>query len=634
MATKQTHLQAILSAVDRLSPTLSKIGLTTTRTRGVLMALNTVNLGKLGGNVRMIHKSVADIGSATQNLAGKLLPLVGLGALSTAGLAAGFFAGARGAMQFSAGLNDASEITGETVTDLQLLQGAFRLGGVEAEAATDAIVKFNKGMAEGAAGKDKGFAGLMTRLRIPMRDAKGQIRSLTDVLPELSDAFAKNTNPAVRTRIAMELFGKSGSKLIGTLAQGGKSLKDLFAELESSGRVLSSGAVGRLDKLDENLEELGVRYKVLSGEILSRAAPAMQRLVERMQGWISANREVIAQRLGAVIERMANAFTGWIESGGFERLTTELRRAWTVLSEFVDRLGGLGGVLKLVGALILAGPVASLFALGGAFARLGIVLLPLVVQGFGLLLGPIGAVFAALRAGQVVLLGMSLTFGQLALLAAPFVLAAAAIAGAAYLIYRNWDVVGPFLAGVWEGIKSAAMVAWNFLRFAFSWSPLGVIVNNWGAITEWAGAFWQNLSAVAGAGIELLGGLLRAWSPLQLVRDAWEPVVTFLSGVWDRVKGIIGPVLSVLGGGAQRLGSAVQSNFGEQASNREYGPRLAGPTPLMQAGAMQTSAQVQGELKVRFDNAPPGMRVEPGQTNSAGLSFNPDVGYRSMGGIG
>ena len=114
--------------------------------------------------------------------------------------------------------------------------------------------------------------------------------------------------------------------------------------------------------------------------------------------------------------------------------------------------------------------------------------------------------------------------------AAPLLAVAVAIGGAAYLIYRNWDVVAPFLASVWETIKAGAMVAWNVLRFAFSWSPLGIIVNNWGAVTAWAGAFWENLSAVATAGVAVITGVLPAWNPLQLVRAAWEPVIGFLSG--------------------------------------------------------------------------------------------------------
>lgn len=613
---KQAHLQAILSAVDRLSPTLNKIGANTVKTKVLMNSLNAVNFRRLSGSFKVISKSLTDVTTATQDVAGKLLSLVGLGALSFAGLGVGFLSASRGAMQFSAGLQDASELTGESVNSLQLLQGAFRMGGVEAEAATEAIVKFNRGMAEAAAGKDKSFAALMTRLRIPLRDARGQIRSLSDVLPELSDAFEKNTNPAIRTRIAMEIFGKSGSKLIGTLSQGGESLQELFRNLESSGRVLSTGAIGRLDKLDENLEELGVRYRVLSGEILSRAAPAVQRLVERMQDWISSNREVIAQRIGAVIERVANSFAAWVESGGFERLTTEIRRAWTVLGEFVQRLGGLGGVAKLIGVLLLAGPVAALVNLAGAVGRLALVALPLLGR-------------AMLIVGRIFLLN-------------PIGLVLTAIAAAAYLIYRNWSTVGPFFAQVWDNIKTAAMTAWNVLRFVFSWSPLGIVVNNWGAISSFLGDLWTSISGAVVDGLATVGRLLAEWTPLRWVRQAWEPVLEFLGGVWDRVSEILGPVLRLVGAGANAVrgalgsvGTLAQQQFGPD-SQLEYGPRFAAqsPTPLMAAGALQSTARVQGDMRVRFENAPPGMRVDPGTTTSPGLAFNPDVGYRSMGGLG
>lgn len=615
---KQAHLQAILSAVDRLSPTLAKIGVNTARTKALMTTLNAVNFNKLRGTFRVINKSVTDVGSAAGDVAGKLLPLVGLGALSFAGLGVGFLAASRGAMQFSAGLQDASELTGESVTQLQLLQGAFRMGGVEAEAATDAIVKFNKGMADAAAGKDKSFASLMTRLRIPLRDAQGQIRGMTDVLPELSDAFAKNTNPAVRTRIALELFGKSGSKLIGTLAQGGKSLRELFAELESSGRILSAGAIGRLDKLDENLEELGVRYKVLSGEILSRAAPAMQRLVERMQGWISANRELISQRLGAAIEKVANAISAWIDDDGIEKFTQQLKVAWGVLTQFVDRLGGLGGVAKLVGVLILAGPVASLVMLGGALVRLSVVLLPLAARGLMLMLGPLGLVARGFMVCLPALLafgkGLLLTFGMPLLLAFKGLVALAGLLGGALL----------------TGLQVAARAV-LFLGRALLLNPIGL------AVTVIAGAaylIWSNWETLGPKFSALWDGIKGAMS------TAWGSIIGVLESAWSRIKPIIDPIINGISKAAS-IASNLLPNFAAPLPAGGVGGGIGGvpsvarrPTPLMQAGAMQTSARVQGEMKVRFENAPPGMRVEPGKTNSSGLDFNPDVGYRSMGGIG
>mgnify|MGYP003582980005 CR=1 FL=1 len=636
MSTKQAHLQAIISAVDRLTPTLNKIGIKTASTKAVLTSLSTVNFRGLMRTTNMVHKTLVDVGGAARNATQQLLPLIGMGGLSVAGIGAGFLVASRGAMAYSAGLQDAVDRTGEGFVSLQKLQGAFRLGGVEAEGTNDAIVKFNQGMANAAAGKDKGFAGLMTRLRIPLRNAKGEVQSLVDVLPDLADAIEKNQNPAVRTRILMELFGKSGSKLAGTLGQGGKSLRELFDELERSGRILSAETGAGLDKMDEQVEELGVQSRVLSAEILGRAAPAMLKLVDRMRGWMSANRELLQQRIGAVVERIANAFTNWVESGGIERLTAGFSQAWGVVSGLVTTLGGLGNTLKLIGLLVVAGPLASLVSLGAAIGRLGIVLVPILARGLLMLLAPLGAMFKALRAGQIVLMGMSLGLGQIALLAAPFLLIAAAVAAAAYLIYGNWDAVGPFLAGVWERMKTPATVAWNVLRFLFSWSPLGIIVNNWQPIVAWASAFWETFKGVVAVGVELVGTLLGDWSPVEMVRQAWDPVLTFLSDVWERIKDIVGPALNFVGGAASAVGNAFTGKFGPQATGQSYGPQLAGPgtTPLMMAGAMQTSARVQGDMRVRFENAPPGMRVEPGTTSSPGLGFSPDVGYRNMGGIG
>lgn len=82
----------------------------------------------------------------------------------------------------------------------------------------------------------------------------------------------------------------------------------------------------------------------------------------------------------------------------------------------------------------------------------------LLAQG-GLVLARLlgGALLSGLRlAGQAVL------FLGRALLMNPIGLAVTAIAGAAYLIWRNWDRLGPMFARLWAGIKAtmAGAVAW------------------------------------------------------------------------------------------------------------------------------------------------------------------------------
>lgn len=52
---------------------------------------------------------------------------------------------------------------------------------------------------------------------------------------------------------------------------------------------------------------------------------------------------------------------------------------------------------------------------------------------------------------------------------------------------------------------------------------------------------------------------------------------------------------------------------------------------LVQQTAATQKTELQGSMVVRFDNAPAGMRADPGQTNQPGLSVSPQVGYRSLG---
>lgn len=52
---------------------------------------------------------------------------------------------------------------------------------------------------------------------------------------------------------------------------------------------------------------------------------------------------------------------------------------------------------------------------------------------------------------------------------------------------------------------------------------------------------------------------------------------------------------------------------------------------MIQQSASAQRTSLEGSMVVRFENAPPGMRVDPAQTNQPGLSVTPAVGYRSIG---
>ncbi|HXH02959.1 MAG TPA: hypothetical protein VNN09_06500 [Candidatus Competibacteraceae bacterium] len=70
----------------------------------------------------------------------------------------------------------------------------------------------------------------------------------------------------------------------------------------------------------------------------------------------------------------------------------------------------------------------------------------------------IKVVLTAVGAGAVA--GRAILWLGRVVLANPIGLTLTAIAGAAYLIWRNWEVIGPKLAAVWETVKGAFASLW------------------------------------------------------------------------------------------------------------------------------------------------------------------------------
>lgn len=539
------QLKAILSAVDKISPHL------TTVRRGL----------------NMTHKSFRDLGNASRGIIGGM----GLaGILSFSGLAYGAINAAQASMQYASSIQDAADVTGVQVEQLQALQGAFRMGGVDVEKTNDALVKFNKSIADGAAGTDKGFASMMQKLRIPLRNANGELRTATDVLPEFAAALEANKNVGVRTRMAMEAFGKTGAKLVPTLAAGSAAVREMLDAQRALGKVLSEDSLGKLDKMDEALEELGVQYRTQVSEMFAFASPAIMPALKALEGWIAANQTMLQQKIGGYIANVAKSFEGWVASGGIEKLGAGIIRVVEGIGNFIDAMGGMQNVLIGVGAIMLIGPVASAAQLLLVLGRLATYALPLLL-------------------GALKMFGTTILWVGRLLLANPVLAIIAAIAAGAYLIYTNWSSIGPWMATLWENIK-------------------GVFVS----------------------GMALLMGIFLNFSPLGLIISNWEPIVGWFSDMWNRVSKFIEPILN----GARAVGGLLGSVFSSPqggASGISQAPSQRSGSPISAAGGLagRQSTNVNGEMKVRFENAPPGMRVDPGRTNQPGLSMNPDVGYRS-----
>ncbi|MNU43029.1 Phage-related minor tail protein [compost metagenome] len=267
-------------------------------------------------------------------------------------------------------------------------------------------------------------------------------------------------------------------------------------------------------------------------------------------------------------------------------------------------IGASGPMIDQVTSLIQANPWLVKGVLGAALA-FGVVRVAMVGAAFAMKM--LNAVTAMSPLGLVVR-GMALAAG--------FLLA-------------NWATVGPWFSALWTSIKGWGDAAWQGIKSG--WSEFtGFFDGIWTAVVAGASVAWEGLK----------GAFLNA-TPLGLVMKNWEPLVDWFKNLWERVKGYIEPIT----GGLQWLKGKVGGLFGggdEKPAGPSGGSVAAyqaardgnGGAGLAAAAGATPPAKLEGDMRIRFEGAPQGMRVESANTNQSGLSVTPSVGYRTLAGVG
>ncbi|QWA30499.1 phage tail tape measure protein [Pseudomonas sp. RC3H12] len=249
------------------------------------------------------------------------------------------------------------------------------------------------------------------------------------------------------------------------------------------------------------------------------------------------------------------------------------------------------------------------------------------------------------------------------------------------LIVANWEPLTAFFGALWELVKALSVPFFDFLKTMFDWSPLGLIIKHWEPITGFFKGIWDKLRPIIEPMMKFLGfdsessgdGVISAatakvndWAEQQKARNAaGEPVPGALvkpmaqpvqlmpeatsAASLMRAPDQPGPWAAMPLSASQMAEHAQESlakglTPGEALKRAEMGlpgqNSLAAPAAgalaasrgsLVQQAAQASKAQLEGQMVVRFDNAPPGMRVEQADTNQPGLQVSPQVGYRSLG---
>lgn len=365
----------------------------------------------------------------------------------------------------------------------------------------------------------KAAADALDELGIKAGDAEGNLRPMPELLKELYD----KTRGMGDMKVAGLLKAIAGEEavaalqvLVGQAGSGG--LQEFIRTLGASMGEAAKTAATQADNMRGDLDELSSAWEDLGIEVFEGQDATLRDLLRRLTDvvrnvgvWVKANPELV----GTIVQVVA-AIAALVTGFG----AVALGIAATIAPFALLRYGLSVFGLRLPGVISLVGSLARLL---------------------------VGPLIAGLR--MVAIAAWTLAANP-AFLAVAAVLAA--IAGAAYLIWRNWDEWGPSILSVmdwiWNGLKAIFdyivrdfKVAWETVKTAWdggltgllelfiNWSPMGVIVSAFSQVMRYLGVelpgrftdFGKMMMQGLVNGIESLGGA---------VREA-------ITGVADKVKG-------------------------------------------------------------------------------------------------
>lgn len=348
-------------------------------------------------------------------------------------------------------------------------------------------------------------AKALEELGIKTRDAKGNLRDFPELLAELDKKTAKMGN-AQRAGFFKAIAGEEAFSALSVLAeQAGKGeLQKFVDELKKAKGEAQNVAGTMTDNLDGDMKNLTSAWEALGIKIfdgidkpLRQISQSITKAISKVESWVKANPE-----LAKTLTMIGLAIAGIITTLGILSLS----------------------IAAMLGPLAAAKLSLSILGIKGGSA-------------LTLLLKPIK------------LLGSAFLGLGKAMLANPILLVIAAIAAAVYLIYKNWDTIGPYVYKVWDTVKRYTAIAWQALKdtiksaweaikyIFFNWTPLGLIIKHWNSIVSYTQTTWTMIKTkISDAWEGIKTTLKNGWNHIvKSVQKTWETIKTTISTKWNEI---------------------------------------------------------------------------------------------------
>lgn len=489
---------------------------------------------------------------------------------------------------------------GMQIDALQELRYASERSGMSVGQFDKAIEMMNRGIGEAIAGtgtaKDalKGLGLDAQKLAKMEPDA---------ALSAIARALEGVDDHATRAALAADLFGRSGASMLNLLKDGPEGLDALREAARKTGYVLSEQAARDAEAFADALLDTRLSLTGLKNTVGVELLPVVTDAMKSITSFLVENRTEVKAWSKSFAEGVGKALpvVGDIARG----LVRVASITGAVTSRVAGMVGGWENLAVIVGAAVSAKLVLSVVRFGVAVGQLGFAMVSLT--------------------GSLPLVAAGIKAVGLALVANPVGAVIAGIALGGYLIWNNWDKLGPMfeasvgkvmesLGGLLEFVEGVFTLDWKkagsgLARSWKGWTGLvGIYTGGVGKVvtkvwTTSIGPFLRNVGDVAGIG--------SAWQALwESIGEVLEWLAAKFEAVWRRIQPVIDGLRWVKDKASSILPGGTQPGPSAPATVRPKGPATPRSKPggprvrqFAMGGMAPAGFNLVGELgpELRFD---------------------------------
>ncbi len=454
------------------------------------------DLNPLDAGLKRLEAKMKSFGSGISSIGSRVAGVgAGVAAIGTSVLAPIAAATMRFA-NFGSTIKDTADRTGISAKSISELGYAAEQSGTDLETVEGATRKMQKGITSAAAG-----GGAMAKAFASIGLNAAQLAKLA---PEqqfdmVAKAIGNVADPTQRAAKAMEIFGKSGVKLLPMI----RDMDALRQEARDLGISISDIDAANAEELGDAFSKFARVIGGIGNQIGAAIAAPLTKIINSVSAITAKASQWIAANQG-IVQTIAAIAAGAVAVGA-------------IIAGVGIAIVGVGATISALGAII-GGIVATVTTVFGAVAAV-----------IGALLSPIGLVVAA-----VVGLGVYITY------------AALSATGSLTKLSEMFGSLGGTAVEAWNGIvaaistgdfETAGQIAFGAIEVAWL-TVTGTIQQVWANVTDFFVNVWRSaVESIVQIGASIYFGIAKYFDQLSNALVAgFDIAVTYITGAIDGIQ--------------------------------------------------------------------------------------------------